>query len=162
MHPTLRPSTKADLEIFFQNQADEEANYMAAFTSKNPADRAAYITKWTRLLADDSVHMQTIVVDGAVLGCVVKFVMDGDADITYALAKSHWGKGITSKAVQQFLLLENTRPLFGRVAHDNIASQRVLEKAGFANIGINVAFANARGCEIEEFIYRLDASTPAQ
>ena len=156
MNITLRKSIESDLKLFFQNQADDEANQMAAFTSKNPNDKDAYISKWTRLMGNETVHMQTILVDDNPVGCVVKFVMGGDADITYALSKDQWGKGITSIAVQQFLQLEKTRPLYGRVAHDNKGSQRILEKAGFQKVGNNFEFANARGMEIEEYIYRLD------
>lgn len=104
----------------------------------------------------DSINMQSILLDDQTVGCVVKFVMGGDSDITYAIDKQHWGKGITSVAVKLFLEIEKTRPLFGRVANDNIGSQRILEKAGFQKIGTNTDFANARGKEIEEYIYRLD------
>ena len=82
--------------------------------------------------------------------------MEGDADITYAISKAYWGKGITTKAVKQFITIEKTRPLFGRVAFDNFGSQKVLENVGFKKIGNNMWFANARGKEIEEYIYRLD------
>ncbi len=152
---SLRKSVPADLEVFFTNQADDEANHMAAFTSENPKDKAAYIAKWTRLMSVDSVHMQTILLNNAAIGCVVKFVMGGDADVTYALDKAHWGKGIVSEALRQFLTLEKTRPLYGRVAFDNLGSQKVLERNGFIKVGTNVDFANARGKEIEEFIYQL-------
>ncbi len=156
MKIALRKSIKEDLELFYQNQADEEANFMAAFTPKDPYDKEAYLKKWTRLMGDDTVHMQTILLDNEAVGCVVKFVMGEDADITYAMDKQYWGKGITTEAVKQFLQIENTRPLYGRVANDNYGSQRILEKAGFARIGENMYFANARGQEIEEYIYRLD------
>lgn len=156
MKISLRKSIASDLDVFYQNQTDPEANFMAAFTSKDPNDKDAYIKKWTRLMADDTVHMQSILLEDEVVGCVVKFVMGGDSDITYALDKIHWGKGITSKAVNLFLQIEETRPLFGRVANDNLSSQKVLEKSGFKRIGSNTAFANARGEEIEEYIYRLD------
>jgi [ribosomal protein S5]-alanine N-acetyltransferase len=53
------------------------------------------------------------------------------------------------------LTIENTRPVFGRVAFDNFGSQKVLEKCGFVKIGTDKGFANARQTEIEEFIYRL-------
>ena len=155
MNVSLRKSTEEDLLVFFENQTDERANYMAAFTPKNPHDKAAYISKWTRLMNDDSVNIQTIVVDEKVIGCVVKFVIEGDAEITYAVSNEYWGKGITSTAVEQFLAIEKTRPIFGRTAFDNFGSQRVLEKTGFKRIGKDVGFANARGKEIEEFIYRL-------
>ena len=43
----------------------------------------------------------------------------------------------------------------GRVATDNIGSGKVLEKNGFVLIGSDKGFANARGMEIEEFIFKL-------
>ncbi len=156
MKISLRKSIESDLDIFYQNQADEEANFMAAFTSKNPYDKDAYIKKWIKLMTVDSVHMESIILDNIVVGCVVKFVMGGDSDITYALDKKHWGKGITTEAVKQFIEIEETRPLFGRVANDNHGSKKILEKTGFIKIGTNIDFANARGEEIEEYIYRLD------
>ncbi|MBV6646337.1 MAG: GNAT family N-acetyltransferase [Cyclobacteriaceae bacterium] len=156
MEISLRKSLEPDLEVFYHNQADEEANYMAAFTSKDPFDKDAFMKKWTRLMAVDSVHMQSILLDDVVIGCVVKFVVEGDSEITYALDKRHWGKGITSKAVKLFLEIEKTRPLYGRAAYDNYGSQKILEKAGFSKIGTNTDFANARGMEIEEYIYRLE------
>ncbi len=155
MNLQLRKSIVSDLEIFYQNQTDEEANYMAAFTPKNPNDKVGYMKKWQRLLQDETINMQTILLDNQVIGCVVKYVMDGEAEITYAIDKKYWRQGITTKAVQQFLEIETNRPIFGRVAYDNFGSQKVLEKAGFQKIGKSMWYANARGKEIEEFIYKL-------
>lgn len=156
MKISIRKSIESDLEVFYLNQADEEANYMAAFTPQNPYDKEAYLKKWKGLMDVDSVHMQSILLDEVVVGCVVKFVMGDDADITYALDKKHWGKGITTQAVKLFLEVEKTRPLFGRVANDNLGSNRILQKCGFKKIGDNIDFANARGKEIKEYIYRLE------
>ena len=157
MTVSIRPSIEEDFGFFFINQLDEEANYMAAFTPKNPKDREAFMTKWKRLLKDDLVNMQSILVEGKVIGCVVKFVMEEDAEITYAIDKEFWSSGITSKAVNLFLTQEISRPMYGRVAFDNYGSQKVLEKAGFKRVGTNQFYANARGMEIEEIIYKLDA-----
>ncbi len=66
-----------------------------------------------------------------------------------------WGRGIASGALQLFLQTVSTRPLYGRAASDNRGSLRVLAKAGFAVIGSEMSFANARGTEIEEMILRL-------
>jgi len=150
MKITIRKSIESDLEVFFLNQTDEEANYMAAFTPKNPNDKDAYMTKWLKLMTDGSINMQTILVDNNVIGCVVKFVMEGNAEITYAISKDYWAKGLTSKAVEQFLKIEPSRPIYGRVAFDNYGSQRVLEKNGFEKTGNSQYFANARGKEIEQ------------
>lgn len=43
----------------------------------------------------------------------------------------------------------------GRVAFDNFGSQKVLEKCGFVKIDSVNCFANTRGTEIEELIYKL-------
>lgn len=155
MEISLRNSTESDIEIFFQNQLDEEANYMAAFTPKDPSDKEAYVSKWTRLLKDPTINMKTIIADGEIAGTVLKFEMDGKAEITYALGKQFWGKGIATKALQEFLPLEDIRPLFGVAAFDNHGSIKVLEKCGFERIGTDKGFANARGKEIEEIIFRL-------
>jgi RimJ/RimL family protein N-acetyltransferase len=58
------------------------------------------------------------------------------------------------------LTVERTRPLHARVAYDNVASRRVLEKCGFRVIATERGFAEARSGEIEELVLRL-AEEPA-
>lgn len=154
---TLRPTLLTDLEILFQIQLDEEANYQAAFTAKDSQNKEAYLTKYTRLLHDPTVNNQTIMVDGVIAGSIAKFVMEGDAEITYWIDKKFWGQGVATTALKDLLTIEKTRPIFGRVASDNLGSQKVLENCGFIRIGTDKGFANARQTEIEEFIYRRDS-----
>ena len=90
-----------------------------------------------------------------IAGSIAKFVIERDAEITYWIDKKFWGQGVASAALKDFLSIENTRPIFGRVAFDNFGSQKVLEKCGFEKIGTDKGFANARQMEIIEFIYRL-------
>lgn len=151
----LRRTEIADLANLFQFQLDKEAGYLAAFTPKDPTDKAAYLMKYTKLLNDPSVNNQTILVDNAIAGSIAKFIMEGDAEITYWLDKKFWGQGLATKALEKFLDIETARPIFGRVAFDNFGSQKVLEKCGFVKIGSDKGFANARQAEIEEFIYKL-------
>jgi len=151
----LNRTKRSDLEFFFQFQLDQEAIYLAAFTSKDPSDKDAYLDKYTKLLDNPTINMQTIFVDETIVGSVSKFEIEGDAEITYWIDRNFWGKGIATTALRIFLALENARPVFGRVAFDNIGSQKVLEKCGFVKIGNDRGFANARGEEIEEFIYKL-------
>ena len=151
----LRPTEIADLDILFQFQTDKEGGYLAAFMSKDPTDKSAYITKYTKLLADPTINNQTILLDNTIVGSVAKFVMEGDPEITYWIDRKYWGQGIATKALSQLLSIETTRPIFGRVAFDNFGSQKVLEKCGFIKIGTDRGFANARQAEIEEFIYKL-------
>ena len=151
----LRPTEIADLDILFQFQTDKEGGYLAAFMSKDPTDKLAYITKYTKLLADPTINNQTILLDNTIVGSVAKFVMEGDPEITYWIDRKYWGQGIATKALSQLLAIETTRPIFGRVAFDNFGSQKVLEKCGFIKIGTDRGFANARQAEIEECIYKL-------
>ncbi|MGI4863079.1 MAG: GNAT family N-acetyltransferase [Janthinobacterium lividum] len=152
---TLRQTEKADLAFFFQFQLNPEAAYLAAFTPKEPLDEAAYIEKYTRFLHDPVINTQTILVEETIVGSIAKFEREGDAEITYWLDSACWGKGIATAALTIFLTLETARPLFGRVAFDNVGSQKVLENCGFVKVGTDKGFANARQAEIEEFIYKL-------
>lgn len=152
---TLTKTEKDDLNSLFQFQLDEEANYLAAFTSKEPHDKIAYIEKYTRFLSDPTINMQTIKVNGEIVGSIAKFVTENDAEITYWIDGKFWRQGIGSAALQAFLKIEKVRPIYGRVAFDNYGSQKVLEKCGFIKIGKDKGFANARRSEIEEFIYKL-------
>lgn len=151
----LRRTEIADLASLFRFQLDEEACFLAAFTPKDPTDQTAYLTKYTKLLNDETVNNQTILVDNAIAGSIAKFIVEGDTEITYWLDKKFWGQGIATKALESFLDRETIRPIFGRVAFDNFGSQKVLEKCGFVKIGSDKGFANARQAEIEEFIYKL-------
>jgi RimJ/RimL family protein N-acetyltransferase len=148
----LRPVVETDLPIFFQQQLDPQANFMAAFTSKNVADRRAFDEKWTKILADPAIAIRTILANSQVAGYVAHHSWFGDPEVTYWLGRDFWGKGIATSALQSFLKQEKLRPLYGRVAMDNAASHRVLEKCGFILIGKERGFSNFRGEEIEELV----------
>lgn len=152
---TLRPTTIEDLSTLFQFQMDKEAIHLAAFTPKDPSDKLAYIEKYTGLLNNPTINNQTIIIDNVIAGSIAKFIMEGDAEITYWIDKQFWGKGVATNALKLFLTIEQTRPLFGRAAFDNVGSIKVLEKCGFEKVGTDKGFANARQTEIEEVIYKL-------
>ena len=151
----LRKTELSDLEFFFLFQLDPEANYLAAFTSNDPTDKAAYLQKYSKFLTNPTINNQTIIVENVIAGSIAKFEMNGDAGITYWIDKKFWGKGIATKALKKFLEIELTRPIIAASAYDNYGSQKVLEKCGFVKIGTDKGFANARQAEIEEFIYKL-------
>ncbi|MEO6232743.1 MAG: GNAT family N-acetyltransferase [Ferruginibacter sp.] len=151
----LRQTEKSDLEHLFQFQLDKEAGFLAAFMPKDPTDKEAYFEKYSRHLKDPTINMRTILVDETIAGSIAKFEIGGDAEITYWIDKKFWGKGIATAALNNFLTIESARPLFGRVAFDNLGSAKVLEKCGFIKTGTDKGFANARQAVIEEFIYKL-------
>jgi RimJ/RimL family protein N-acetyltransferase len=151
----LRKTLTTDLELFFQFQLDSEAQYLAAFMPADSGDRDAYVARHTKYLSDPAITSRAILVDDEIAGSIAKFIMQGEAEITYWIDREFWGQGIASAALKSFLSIELTRPIFGRVAFDNYGSQKVLEKCGFVKIGSDKGFASARQQEIEEFIYKL-------
>ncbi|TDN40287.1 N-acetyltransferase [Hymenobacter sp. UV11] len=152
---TLRPTHLADLAWFFQFQLDPVAAYLAAFTPPQPLDEAAYVAKYSAFLRDPTIHMQTILLAGTLVGSIAKFEVAGEAGLTYWLDRAYWGQGVATSALRQFLRLEPTRPLVARVAWDNVGSQHVLAQNGFVQIGTDTGFASARQAQIEERIYHL-------
>jgi len=155
-HPEIKLSTTkiADLDFLFKFQLDKQGGYLAAFMPKVSTDKAGYLAKHTALLKDPTVNNQSIFLEDKIVGSIAKFIMEGEAEITYWIDRAFWGQGIATKALTEFLLLETNRPIFGRVAFDNFGSQKVLEKCGFIKVGKDKGFANARQKEIEEFIYK--------
>jgi RimJ/RimL family protein N-acetyltransferase len=154
----LRDVVEADLAILFGQQSDPDANYMAAFVAKDPTDEAAFTTHWTKILADETVIAKIILCDGQAVGSVMSYQEDSRPEVTYWIGKEFWGQGIATRALSSFLASANTtRPMFARVAKDNMGSRRVLEKCGFRIIGEDQGFANARGAVIEELVLALNA-----
>lgn len=151
----LRQTVPSDLNIFFQQQLDPHANYLAAFTAKDPADRQAFDAHWAKILADTGITLRTIQYGDQIAGSVAVHGWFGNPEITYWLGRDYWGKGIATCAVKQFLEIVKTRPLWGRTADDNYASQHVLQKNGFVLTGSEKGFSNARSCEVEELIFIL-------
>ncbi|MBN9681148.1 MULTISPECIES: GNAT family N-acetyltransferase [unclassified Corallococcus] len=127
----LRNVTDEDLPIFFEHQRDEVALRMAAFPSR---ERDAFLTHWrTKVLRPENVT-RAIVADGRVAGYVGSWEQDGKRLIAYWVGREHWDKGIATRALSEFLVLEPNRPLHAWVAVHNVGSIRVLEKCGFRTV----------------------------
>jgi RimJ/RimL family protein N-acetyltransferase len=125
---TLRDVVEDDLQTFYRHQSDPLSIEMAQVAAR---DEAAYLARWTRLLADETVDTRSIVVDGTVAGHVMSFDRDGVRELGYWLGREFWGQGIAGAAVQQYLAFEPQRPLFAIVAEHNLASRRILSRCGF-------------------------------
>jgi RimJ/RimL family protein N-acetyltransferase len=152
---TLRPVEDADLDAIFEQMRDPEAVRMAAFTVEDPSDRAAFDGHMRRILADPDNTNRAILVDGVLAGTVASFVIEGDTEVTYWIDRAFWGRGIATRALAELLRLVPERPVMARVAADNEASRRVLEKCGFRRVGEDEGYAAARGSVITELILTL-------
>lgn len=156
MRCELREVRDEDLVVLFEQWADPVAGRMAAFTAPDHTDRGAFERRWSRLRADESVINRAIVVDTEVAGTIGSWGAAGEREVTYWIGRSFWGKGIATAALDAFLSVDRSRPLRARVATDNVASRRVLEKCGFRVVATERGFARARAAEIEELVLRLD------
>ena len=161
MQCALREVRDEDLSVLFDQWADPVAAHMAAFTAPDHMDRDAFERRWSRLRADETVINRVIVVDGEVAGTIASWGDPDERKVTYWIGRSYWGKGIATCALNAFLAFDTSRPLHARVAYDNAASHRVLEKCGFRVIASERSFAEARSGEIEEFVLRLEESGSA-
>ena len=152
----MREVLDEDLPLLFEQWADPVAVHMAAFTAPDHMDRDAFERRWSRLRADETVLNRVILVDDEVAGTIGAWGEPGEREVTYWIGRSYWGKGIATSALNAFLRVDPTRPLHARIASDNVASRRVLEKCGFRVVATDRNVAEARSAEIEELVLRLD------
>lgn len=152
----LRDVTESDLPVFYEHQLDPEATLMASFPSRS---RDGFMSHWDKLLKDESVLMKTILYNGDIAGNIVCFEQLGEREVGYWLGKQFWGKGIATRALEEFLKQVETRPLYAHVAKHNTASRRVLEKCGFVVSGESKFFSQILGDDIEEYVLILSPAT---
>ena len=147
----IREVQESDLPTFFEQQLDPTAIRMAAFPSRT---REAFFAHWTKIMAQDTGILRTVLFNGEVAGNVVYWEDHDEPKVGYWLGKEYWGKGIATAALLLFLNHVKVRPLYARVAKHNIASLRVLEKCGFIITGGD-HFSGADGETVEEVVLRL-------
>lgn len=156
MNLQLRDVQESDLVIFFEQQRDPLANQMAAFPAR---DKDVFMAHWTKIMKDESTLLKTILFKGQVAGNLVSFVLAGQREVGYWLGREFWGKGIATRALQEFLRQIDERPLYAHVAKHNIGSLRVLEKCGFMLEGDDKNFSVVQGQRVEGLILKLDHPT---
>ncbi|MBY8875228.1 GNAT family N-acetyltransferase [Micromonospora sp. PLK6-60] len=153
----LRPVRDDDLPVFFIQEQDPQANWMAAFGPKDPSDRAAFDAHWARIRADERIVNRTVTVDGAVVGHVAAFPVGEHTEVSYWIDPARWGRGHATAALAALLRELPRRPVYARAAKDNAASLAVLRKCGFVVVGEDSGYAPARGTEVAEWLLRLPA-----
>jgi RimJ/RimL family protein N-acetyltransferase len=151
----LRDVIEDDLPIFFGQQLDPDADPVAAFTAKEPANPVPFAGHWNTILADATV-IKTIVLDGQVVGSILSYEECGKPEVSIWIGEAYWGKGIATQALRAFLAqADPARPMYARVAKDNTGSLRVLEKCGFIIVGQVQEFTDALDDDTEEWILEL-------
>jgi RimJ/RimL family protein N-acetyltransferase len=153
----LREVEDRDLDVLFEHSNDRDAIRMAAFTSPETEERTSFERRWARLRSDEATTNRVVEIGGRVVGHIASFDLEGQREVTYWIGRDDWGRGIATRALQEFLRLESARPLYARAASDNAASIRVLTKCGFLIVGEGRGFAHGRNEETDEVVLRLDA-----
>ena len=151
----LRDIEETDMDALFDQMRDPESVRMAAFTARDPDDRAAFDAHQRKMRDTPEILRRAVTLDGEFVGVVGSFYMEGDREVMYWIDRRYWGRGIASRALGLLLELDKRRPVYARAASDNLGSLRVLAKAGFVPTGSEIGYANARGGEIEETILEL-------
>jgi RimJ/RimL family protein N-acetyltransferase len=148
----VRQLYKSDLPIIYQHQLDPEACRVAAFPSRN---WDAFIMHYTKIMADPSNRLRTILLDGQVVGSIGSYIIEGKREVGYWIGREYWGRGIATRALQAFLKEEPIRPLYAHVTKHNTGSIRVLEKCGFVQIGEDSYTPVPGGEVVDEFVMAL-------
>jgi len=148
---SLREVRVSDLPAFFEHQRDPEGARMAAFSSR---DHAAFTAHWHKIMANPACAIRTVLFNGSIAGNMCAWTDGNERCVGYWIGREFWGRGVASAALVQFLHHETTRPLTARVVKHNVASIRVLQKAGFTPAGAE-AFEPPSGVRLEELVFRL-------
>lgn len=119
--------------------------YFAAFISDRGDEFYDRFTeRHNALLAEQEAGIGAFYVlvaeDGSVLGRFnLLFVEDGTAEIGYRVAQHVAGRGVATSAVRELCRMaaarHGLRTLKAATSHENVASQKVLTKAGFVPVG---------------------------
>ena len=86
----LRDRLESDLPTLFANQSDPAGSEMAGFPSR---DYDTFLAHHTRISANPSNIIKTIVADGVVAGDIGSWEMDGERDVGYWIGREFWGRG---------------------------------------------------------------------
>ncbi len=151
----LRLTRPDDLPALFDMQAEPESNAMAG---TKPRTQEAFDAVWARIFAEQNVNAMVIEIEEAhgprIVGSVSRFPAKDRDWVGYWIARSHWGKGIASRALRMFLAEERRRPLYASTASANARSRRILEKCGFRCMGLHQEGESERflAREIAEYV----------
>ena len=120
-------------EYFAASISDRGDEFFAQFTERHNA-----------MLADQDegscAYYLLVADDGSVLGRFNLYDLEnGSANLGYRVAQQAAGRGVATESVLELCRIAATRhglhTLRAATSHDNVASDRVLTKAGFAKVG---------------------------
>jgi RimJ/RimL family protein N-acetyltransferase len=140
---SLRPISLTDLDDLMLWTSDEK---VAMYCTWEPYTSKEEGVNFIQNIASKSLWFRAICLRNRAIGCIDFWsgndrCKDKTAELGYALSSMYWGKGIATIAVKQvvevaFKEFPYLERLEAQVNVENVASQRVLEKAGFQREGV--------------------------
>jgi RimJ/RimL family protein N-acetyltransferase len=146
---TLRPPQLSDAQAIFDAYAQdrEVTRHLIWAPHRSVAETDEFLR---RSLADaeDGKHLPWVITtngDERLIGMIALRPNGHKADVGYVLARSDWGKGYMTEALRAVIefafTLPNMRRVWAVCDVDNVASARVMEKAGMEREGIMRKYA---------------------
>ncbi len=133
----LREFAYSDATPMFYNWASdsEVTKFMTWPVHQTIEDSEKIVHKFVSEIGKTPRFAITIKETGEVIGCIdVAKMYEGYPEIGYVLSRKHWNNGYMSEACQAFveyLVHLGYKTIYISHVHNNIASQRVIEKCGF-------------------------------
>ena len=161
----LRPYVMPDTDIIYENLGCDPE--MMHYTGWNPylsleATRKCVAEVIQKYEIGEKEYSWLITYDGEQIGTIGAYDYDAEQnciEIGYSIFREYWGKGFAShalKLVKDYLMKEEgIHTLRAWSADANIASKRVLEKAGFVQTEVKEAALNVNGKKYDQVIYEL-------
>jgi RimJ/RimL family protein N-acetyltransferase len=156
----LRPPVLADAARISLLAGDYDVASMTG-TIPHPYSEGQAAEWIGSVLAGEEGVVFAILRSGALIGCTGYRAFGQDhAELGYWIGKPYWGMGYATEAVEALIAHAFGADGFdyltaGRFT-DNPASDRVLRKLGFDDLGGEMRDCAARGARVECLIYRLD------
>jgi ribosomal-protein-alanine N-acetyltransferase len=142
--PELTLLRADDASAVLAFEVANRAYFAASVSDRGDSFFEEFVDRYNALLTEQEAGICAfyllVAEDGSVLGRFNLFdIEDQTAEVGYRVAQHVAGQGVATETVQQLCRLAEARhglcTLRAATSHQNIASQKVLTKAGFAPVG---------------------------
>lgn len=157
----LRTWTLKDIESVFHNA--NNVDVYKFMSDEFPNSLEAWKSFIDATLNDKEILYLAIEIDGKAVGGIgispQKGIMRRNAELGYWLGQNYWGQGIMTKAIKEIVRLAFDKfdidRIYAKPFAINIASQRILEKAGFVLEAKFEKTVIKNGVLLDEYIYAI-------
>jgi RimJ/RimL family protein N-acetyltransferase len=154
----LRPFVEADADAIVSALTDDEiARWIPLIASPyTHEDAEGWLERCGAVWAAEESYPFAIVdsTTGELLGSIESHADTGT--VGYWVKADARGRGIATRALRLACQWNSTRPLWLTTHPDNVASQRVAEKAGFRRVGMTPHEPHFRDGTAKAVLFRLD------